>query len=744
MKKTPKTPSARETLFSYLLGGDDIAGKKIVDLFAGGGGVSCGIEMALGRSPDVAINHDPEAIAMHQHNHPLTRHYQSDVFEVDPHEATGDAEVALLWLSADCKHHSTAKGGAPLDQNLRSLAWVGCKWAGKKKPDVIVLENVPAFQSWGRLIARRAHLGPDGKKLSQVPWPNKPKRRGKACRRFKRGQPAQRPPRGPIVYQPDGRMQLHADKRSRYAGKTFRAFVKHLQGLGYVVDYRELVAADYGVPTIRKRFFLVARRDGKPICWPEQTHAAPNDPRVLSGQLQPWRTAAEIIDWTIPTISIFPGPGGRPRPLKPKTLRRIALGVEKYTLGQRAPFLVMLAHGGHDSRQRGVNQPTWTVTGAHDGTSLVQPYVVPLTADNPPMPADEPLATVTSGNRLYLAAPHLTKFREGSVGTAATAPLDTVTAGGQPARPGTGNVHGVVAAHLAHYHGEKDTPATRGQELDVPLATVPASNCHSLVSVSLMRNNDGGLDPRYASYAADVPVKTVMASGGPQSLVSAALVQYNGTADAKPLDEPLPTTCTVDRFGLMAASVLRIDNQGWCERAVVPADEPLRTVTTKNGHALMTAQVLRQYGSSDARPVTAPVGSLTAGATKDGLITTHLLPAFTPEVEGMAQRVYAFLMEYAPQALAHVPAEDRARQLVTLVVNGERFVIWDIGMRMLVPRELYRSHAFPEEYVIDFSVKGRPLANDAQVRMCGDSVPPKLVAAVIGAQFGQAMPQAAD
>lgn len=741
--KPPKAPNARDTLFSYLLGTEDIAGKKIVDLFAGGGGVSCGIEMALGRSPDVAINHDEEAIAMHQVNHPVTRHYRSDVFEVDPHEAVGDAEVALLWLSPDCKHHSPAKGGAPLDQGIRSLAHVACKWAGKKKPDVIVLENVPAFQSWGRLIARRAHLGADGKKLKEIPWPNRPKRRGKACRRHKRGMPPQRPPRGPIVYNSDGRMQLHADKSPRYAGKTFRAFVKHLERLGYVVEHRTLIAADYGVPTIRERFFLVARRDGKAIRWPEQTHAAPTDPRVLSGQLKPWRTAAEIIDWNIPTRSIFPGQGGRPRLLAPKTLRRIALGVEKYTLGQRSPFLVMLAHGGHDSRQRGVDQPTWTVTGAHDGTSLVQPYMVPMTANNPPMPADEPLGTVTTGNRLYVAAPHITKFREGSVGTSADAPLDTVTAGGNPARPGTGNVHGVVAAHLAHYNGEKAAPATRGQEMTAPLATVPASNRHSLVSVSLMRNNDGGLDPKHAGYPADVPVKTVMASGGPQALVSAALVQYNGTNDAKPVDDPLPTLSTVDRFGLMAASVLRIDNQGWCGRAAVPADEPLRTVTTKNGHALMTAQVLRQYGTSDARPLTEPVGSLTS-VTKDGLITTHLIPEFTPQIEDRARQVYAFLAEYAPGALAHVPEEDRARQLVTLTVNGEKFVIWDIGMRMLVPRELYRAHGFPEDYVIDFSVKGRPLANDGQVRMCGNSVPPPLVAAVIGAQFGEVMREAAD
>lgn len=661
------TPSARDILFPYLLGNDDLAGKKIVDLFAGGGGVSTGIEQALGRSPDVAINHDAEAIAMHQANHPLTRHYQTDVFEVDPAEAVGDAPVGLLWLSPDCKHHSSAKGGAPLDHGIRSLAWVALKWAGKKRPNVIVLENVPAFTSWGRLVARRGHYDADGKKIKakDVPWPNRPKRKGKQCRRWKKGMVRQQPPRGPVRLDAEGRMELHADRRPRYQGRTFRRFKASLEGLGYVVEHQVLVAADYGVPTIRKRLFLVARCDGKPIVWPTQTHAAPDDPRVRSGELQPWRTAAECIDWSIPTRSVFVGPD-RKHPLKPKTLARVALGIQKYTLGSRAPFLVMCAHGGHDSRQKGTDAPLWTVTSANDGIGLVTPYLVPMNADNPATSPLEPLGTVTTGNRFYLTMPCITS-----------------------------------------YYGDKGAEVARGQSVDACLNTIPTANRHGLVSALLVRHNDGGLDPKYAGYSAGEPARTVTASGGPHALVSAALVQYNGTSDAQPAGAPVPTLSTVERFGVM------------------------------------TAHVLREFSSGHSRSLTEPLASQTT-VKKDGIVMASLTPAFTEEVRVSARKVFELMNRYAPGALAGLSAEDRADQLVTLMIAGEKYVIWDIGMRMLTPRELYLCQGFPVDYQIDISIGGRELSKDAQVRMCGNSVPPAWVAAVVGAQFEPQMREAAD
>ena len=657
-------PHHHDTLFSYLLGGPDLAGKKIVDLFAGGGGVSAGIEAALGRSPDVAINHDEEALAMHQVNHPLTRHYRTDVFEVDPHEAVGDAPVALLWLSPDCKHHSPAKGGKPLDQKIRSLAWVAHKWAGKKHPDVIVLENVPAFQQWGRLVAQRGMEDVEGKKV-KLPWPNKPKRQGKGCRRWKRGMAKQRPPRGPVMYSESGQQLKVADKRPRYQGRTFRAFVQGLERLGYVVEYRTLVAADYGVPTIRERFFLIARRDGRRIVWPKPTHAPADDPRVLRGELLPWVPASACIDWDLPIPSVFPAPGGRAKALKPKSLRRIALGVRKFVLNNPRPFLVQLAHGGHDSRQIGAEHPAWTITGG-EGVGVVQPCIVPMNAENPACPADEPLRTVTTGNRFYL-----------------------------------------TPAFVTRYNGEKHAKDGRGQELTQPLATVRTANCHGVVACHITQYNSGGLAPEHASYGLDRPVRTVTAQGGRQFLTAAALVQYNGTATGQDAQRPIPTLSTVERFGVM------------------------------------TAHMLRNFGSSDARPADAPLASQTA-VVKDGVVVGHLGPALSAHQSVQASKVYGLLRDHCPEALADLSPEDHAQQLVTLTLQGEKFVLWDIGMRMLTPRELYRCQGFDDRYVIDFSVKGRPLSKDSQTRMCGNSVPPRLVSALIGAQFSQPMSEAAD
>ena len=779
MKKAPKQPAtARDTLFSYLFGSDDVAGKKIVDLFAGGGGVSLGVEMALGRSPDVAINHNEEAIAMHQINHPNTRHYRTDVYEVDPHEAVGDHPVALLWMSPDCRHHSPAQGGMPIDQKIRSLAWVGLKWAGKVQPDVIVLENVPAFTSWGRLVAQRGFVGPDGKKLKDVPWPNKPKRRGKACRRFMRGMPAQRPPRGPVLYDEQGRQHRVADKRPRYAGKSFQRFVSELRRLGYVVDWRELRADAYGVPTIRERFFLVARRDGKPIRWPAPTNGE---------GLAPVRTAAECIDWEVPTRTIFEQHSGRRTDLAEKTLQRVAMGLDRYVLGAAQPFLVQTNHGGHNSRQQSVHQPSITVTGSH-GTGVVTPYLAPMTFQNAAVSVAQPAQTVTTqGNRHVLVEGHLAPYlahrygeRDGQAPRCGTveAPLPTVTTGANGAR--------MAVAHITHYRtGQVGAEPTR------PLGTIcagggaarpGASSTFGMVAAHLVRHYGGGHDPKYASLPLDGPAGTVTTSDH-HGLVAASLVQYNGTATAQAVGKPAQTITSVERFGLMTATLLRIDNQRWCTTGAYDVQGGLPTITTKNGHALMTAHlmsyygdkslegdargsgldtpvatiptgnrhalmtahVLRQFGSSDARPVNAPLGSLTTYAIKDGIITTSLsLPGLDAATLEGARRVYAFLEQYCPKALEKVPEEDRAQRLVTLMIEGEKYVVWDIGMRMLEPRELYRCQGFPDTYIIDFSVKGRALSKASQVRMCGNSVPPPLVSAIIGAQFGQEMQEAAD
>ena len=335
----------------------------IVDQFAGGGGASLGIELALGRSPDIAINHDPEAVALHAANHPTTQHYCESVWDVDPLAVTGGRPVGLMWLSPDCKHFSKAKGGKPVEKRIRGLAWIAVKWARLVAPRVIILENVEEFQDWGPLTD------------DNLPCP-------------------------------------------RRKGLTFRRWVRQLEQCGYQVDWRELRACDYGAPTIRKRLFLVARRDGQPIVWPAPTHAA----RPQRGML-PWRTAADCIDWSLPCPSIFE----RDRPLAENTLKRIAAGVRRYVLEAARPYIVPIAY--------------------YHGRDTVQPI-------------DEPLRTITAnpkGGSHALAVPTLIQTGYGERDGQAPRvpglgkPLGTVVAGAAK--------HALVAAFLAQHNGAGKAPA---------------------------------------------------------------------------------------------------------------------------------------------------------------------------------------------------------------------------------------------------------------------------------------------
>ncbi|WP_052351555.1 DNA cytosine methyltransferase [Deinococcus pimensis] len=675
-------------LFTYLHPGKHaLEGKLIVDLFAGGGGVSLGIEHALGRSPDVAVNHDEAAVAMHQINHPYTRHYREDVFEVDPREATGGKPVALLWLSPDCKHHSRAKGGKPVDRNIRSLAWVACRWAGQVRPDVIILENVPEFAKWTGLVAKR-------ERAKDAPWPNRPKRRRKP------GTPRQNPPRGPVQYDEDGCMQLVADKRKSREGRIHRAFVRHLERLGYVVESRVMRADRYGVPTIRERFFLIARCDGQAIRWPEPTHG----PGLL-----PVRTAAECIDWSIPVPSIFDRArqGKGRKDLEPATLRRIAKGIDKFVLGERRPFIAPMSF---ENAPCAVDAPAHTVTTQGNKLSLVTPYLTPRYGERDgqaprAQSVEAPLPTVvTSGNGARLAAASLTPVMlqidhqsSPSGASSAASPLTTITAKQR---------HGVAAAHITKYRQN-----STGLHPEEPLHTVcgggddRSTGCqYGVVSAFFSPYYGGGNDDPNRSVEA--PAGTVTAQDH-HALVTATLVQYNGTTDAKPVDEGLPTASTRDRFGLV------------------------------------TGHVLRQYGTSDARDASEPLGSLTTNV-KDGVITTHAALALDDVTLASARRVFAFLETHCPAALDKLDPADRAARLVTLVLDGEKYVLWDIGMRMLEPRELYRCQGFPDSYVIDFLFQGRPLSKAVQVEKCGNSVPPGLVTALVEAQFTQPAQQAAD
>lgn len=476
----------------------------VVDLFAGGGGASTGIEQAIDRHVDIAVNHDPEAVSLHTKNHPQTRHFCSDVFEVDPLTVTEGQPVGLLWASPDCKHFSKAKGGKPVSKKIRGLAWVVIKWAKQAKPRVICLENVEEFQTWGP-------LGKDN-----LPCPDR-------------------------------------------KGLTFQRWKKQLESLGYKVEHRELRACDFGAPTIRKRLFLVARRDGQPIVWPIPTHAKPDAKGKVPAGLKPWRTAADCIDWSIPAPSIFE----RDKPLADATCRRIAKGIVRFVMDATNPFivpgvaatLVQTGYGerpGQSPRVPGLDKPLGTVV-AGQKHAVVQAFLAKHYTGVVGHELEKPTGTVTTVDHHSLVTAHLTKFRAGSTGTAIDEPVHTVTAGGTPKRPSTGNTMGLVTANLIHMgHGEGKCGTKRFshgiRDVEDPLNTITAQGAAAGIVTSHMiklRNNQFG-QPH------EDPVPTLTAGGGHAGEVRAFLVKYYGSdKDGQELADPLHTIPTRDRFGLV-------------------------------------------------------------------------------------------------------------------------------------------------------------------------------------------------
>lgn len=476
----------------------------IADSFAGGGGASTGIEMALGRSPDVAINHDPVALSMHEANHPTTRHLTTSVYAVDPRDLVKPGQrIGLAWFSPDCKHHSKAKGGKPLEANIRDLAWVVIHWAERVKPDVIFLENVEEWQKWGPLTADNR---PD------------PER----------------------------------------SGDTFREWVRCLRRLGYKVEWRELVACDYGAPTIRKRLYLIARRDGRPIVWPEPTHGAPDSPEVQRGDRKPWRTAAEIIDWSLPCPSIFDTSeeimqkhGLRAiRPLAENTLRRVAKGIQRYVIETENPFFV--TYGQHGGAVRSGFDPLHTITASlKDQNQIVTPTLVNVanskTTGRGPNTWDvrEPVRTLTSSPGFAVVAPSLVQVGYGEApGQSPRAldihkPLGTVVAGG--------GKHALVAAFLAQHN-----TGVVGRPANAPLSTVTARGTQqNIVSAHMVNMHGSG---RSARDARD-PVTSICAGGNHAGLVAAFMTKYYGQGEGQALSDSCHTLTTRDRFGLVTVNI---------------------------------------------------------------------------------------------------------------------------------------------------------------------------------------------
>lgn len=600
----------------------------IIDSFAGGGGASTGIEQALGRSPDYAINHNAAALALHAVNHPETVHLSENVYKIDPLDYLRGKHVGLAWFSPDCKHFSKAKGGKPVSRNIRDLCWIIPGWIERiqksgGKVDIVIMENVEEFKDYG-----------------------------------------------PLKYTDRGEMPDPERK-----GETFQKWCRKLRQLGGKIETRELRGRDFGAPTIRKRLFIIIRFDKQKIVWPEPTHGSPDDPDVIAGRKLPWPIVADQIDFSLPCPSIFDTAEEiwekhqvrAVRPLAGNSHARIARGMDRFVLKAKRPFLVQTGYG-----ERNGQAPRC-------------------------MSVDEPLGTVVAG----------------------------------------GVKHALVAPHLSAYYGPGDGGLDRSAPIDDALRVIPCANRHALIAPVLTYAQQGG-----ASRAADGQLQTVTASEKDQNAVMCAwMAQFNN--DSR-------------RIGGV--------NPGR------PLDEAASTITQSGSHQqLVSAYIARQFGTSTGHAVTEPLATTMAdGQGKSQLILPYLqsyygngeggredeamhtattrerfghvealvgVPPFTEVQAARARRVADFLR-------AHGVWDER--EFVTVDIDSVTFVIVDIGMCMLTPRELYNSQGFPRDYKIDgyhdhtrIGHNGGPLwvpfSKSVQVSCVGNSVCPPVAKALVAA-----------
>lgn len=666
----------------------------IIDSFAGGGGASEGIRAALGRDPDYALNHDGLALAMHRINHPDTHHIEEDVWNVDAVGLCAGRDVGLLWMSPDCKHFSKAKGGKPREKAIRGLAWVGVRWIKslpkRQRPRVVFLENVEEFANWGPLLED-----------------------GRPC-------PVQR-------------------------GATFKQFVLALEAMGYVVEWRELRACDYGAPTIRKRLFLIARRDGKPIVWPEPTHGAPDSEGVLAGRLLPWRTAAEIIDWSLPCPSIFETSaeiktkhGIRAnRPLADATMARIAKGTMRYVVNAAKPFLVRVNHGdSRGRRDRGLDEPMPTAT-HYSGDALVQPFVTYGQQGGGNRDAVDPLHTICASpkDQNAIVTPFVTKFNRGATGHEIDRPLATVTSHASETHGGGAAPLGIVAPFLAPRLQEKPGDEPRTRAIDLPAATITASDVlpgHLVGACLIPRYGERpGQDPRARSVEEPAPV--IVPTGNEGSLAAVHLARDFGMSVGSPADEPAPTVMPHGQGKTKLVATFLAQHNTARDGSVNPGTDaraPVSTITAAGGHQNVVAAHLLNLRGSDRRdaPIDRPAPTATSGGNH-------------------AAAVYAFLAKYYGEGLPSQAADEPLHTLtakprhgvVTVTIQGQPYAIVDIGMRMLTPRERFNAQGFRPDYTID---RGEledgsivPLTLEQQGRMCGNSVVPQMAQALVEANY---------
>lgn len=619
---------------------ETMTGEIIVDNFAGGGGASTGIEIATGMAVAIAINHDPAAILMHKTNHPYTEHFQASVWDIDPVAVCRGRRVGLAWFSPDCKHFSKAKGAALVDRKIRGLAWITLRWAAKVRPRVIILENVEEFQTWG------------------------PVRKGKPVKKL--------------------------------AGTTFRKFIDQLTELGYTVEYRELIAADYGAPISRKRFYMIARCDGKPIVWPKPTHS-----KTGADGLPKWRCAAEIIDWSLPCPSVFASKAQimdkyglkAVRPLAKNTMRRIIRGVDKFTIRSGKPFIVPTGYGerkGQAPRVHDMDAPFPTVVGTGK-ENLCKPLLAPVTVTNTSnsvgATVGEPVHTVTTAGNQMLVTPSLVSIGQTGGGDRIRdlrEPVPTTVSKQEAC---------LVAPSLIQYHTEQ-TENVRASGLGAPINTVDASNRYGLTCANLVEYYTGG-----RPLDVQDPMHTVT-SHDREAVVAAHIAKYYGGVVGEKVGEPLPTVTAIDHNAVCAAHVVKFkgDNVG------TPPSEPLQTVTASAGKERACS------GGTFA------------------VCRAHLAKIRSGDDLGHWPEIRALLNEFCGYTLV----ED---DVLLLEISGGLYYIADIGMRMLSPRELYNAMGFPPDYIIDRDYLGNEYKKSAQVARCGNAVCPPVASALVRANL---------
>lgn len=648
--------------------------EAFIDLFSGGGGASMGIEAATAIPVFAAVNHNPDAIAMHMTNHPYTKHYQTSVWDVDPLTVCEGRPVGLLWASPDCTHFSKARGGKPVNKNIRSLSWVVLKWALEVRPRVLMMENVEEIQTWGPLIYI--------KRGNEKVWVPDPEHTGETFAAFIGMLTSGVPGDHPALEEACHYLHIGQDDPRRQ---------KLINGLGYDVEYRELVAADYGAPTTRKRFVLCGRCDGKPVVWPERSYAPRNSPEAKSGKCKPWRSAAEIIDWSLPSYSIFDTKEqikekfgvNAIRPLADNTMKRVICGVDKHSIKSHSPFLVECNHSG-SGHIRDICEPLNTVTGKYTG-GVAQPVMAPWTVTNTTnsigAPVSQPVHTVTSAGNQILASASLMCIGQTGGGDRLRdirEPVPTVVSKQEAC---------LLSANLIQYHTET-TETARTADLHSPINTVDTSNRYGLATAQLVEYYGNG-----QSVGVGEPLHTVTSHD--RDALALVHIQkyfsggYNGCGDDA--GAPLSTVTALPRHGVCAAHVVKFKGQ---ELGTSPAD-PLPTITASGSYAECRAVLAKVDGSQNLR--------------------------HWPKIRELLNKYCGYNM-----------ADD---EIILLIIHGIAYFIADILLRMLTPRELYNAMGFPPDYIINRDHLGRPYPKSKQVARCGNAVCPPMAEAMVRANF---------